>query len=148
MIDLHIHSTASDGRLTPSAVVAQAARAGLTTISLTDHDTTAGLAEATATGQSLGVRVIPGIELSTDVSAGEVHMLGYGVDPDNDTLQTALASYRQSRRERAGRIIERLRELGVDLPEGSVKAPEGDASIDRACAIRARGARRRALRAA
>jgi predicted metal-dependent phosphoesterase TrpH len=58
-------------------------------------------------------------------------MLGYGIDPDCDTLQTALASYRESRRVRAGRIIDRLRELGVDLPEGSVKAPEGDASIGR-----------------
>lgn len=129
--DLHTHSTASDGTLAPADLVRQAHRRGLSILGLTDHDTTAGLAEATATGKALGVRVIPGIELSTDVSAGEVHMLGYGVDPDDDTLQTALASYRQSRRERAERIIERLRELGVDLPEGSVKAPEGDASIGR-----------------
>jgi predicted metal-dependent phosphoesterase TrpH len=129
--DLHTHSTASDGTLTPADLVHQAHGGGLSIIGLTDHDTTAGLAEATTAGQALGVRIIPGIELSTDVGAGEVHMLGYGIDPANTTLQTALVSYRQSRRERAERIIDRLRELGVDLPQGSVKATEGDASIGR-----------------
>lgn len=129
--DLHTHSTASDGTLAPADLVRQASRRGLSLIALTDHDTTSGLDEAIEAGASLGVRVIPGIELSTDVTAGEVHMLGYGIDPRNDTLQQTLASYRQSRLERAERIIARLRGLGVDLPEGSVRASSDDASLGR-----------------
>jgi 3',5'-nucleoside bisphosphate phosphatase len=129
--DLHTHSTASDGTLAPADLVRQAHRRGLTVLGLTDHDTTSGLAEAIATGASLGVRVIPGIELSTDVTAGEVHMLGYGIDPESGALQLALASYRQARLDRAGRIVARLRDLGVDLPEGSVRASSGDASLGR-----------------
>lgn len=129
--DLHTHSTASDGTLTPADLVRQASRRGLTILALTDHDTTSGLAEAISTGEVLGVRVIPGIELSTDVRAGEVHMLGYGIDPGSEPLQEALTRYRQARLERAERIIARLRELGVDLPEGSVKASAGDASVGR-----------------
>ena len=129
--DLHTHSTASDGTLAPADLVRQASRRGLTVLALTDHDTTSGLAEAIATGESLGVRVIPGIELSTDVSAGEVHILGYGIDPDSKELQEALARYRQARLDRAERIVDRLRELGVDLPPGSVQASSGDASLGR-----------------
>jgi len=129
--DLHTHSTSSDGTLAPADLVRQASRRGLTILALTDHDTTSGLADAIATGEALGVRVIPGIELSTDVSAGEVHILGYGIDSENQTLQQALARYRQARRERAERIIARLCELGVDLPEGSVQASDSDASLGR-----------------
>ncbi len=129
--DFHTHSTASDGTLTPADLVRQASRRGLSIIALTDHDTTGGLDQAITAGAELGVRVIPGIELSTDVTAGEVHMLGYGIDPRNRTLQDALAHYRQSRVERAERIIARLRDLGVDLPQGSVQPSSGDASIGR-----------------
>ncbi|MDQ3548097.1 MAG: PHP domain-containing protein [Chloroflexota bacterium] len=129
--DLHTHSTASDGTLAPADLVRQASRRGLTILALTDHDTTGGLAEAIATGEELGIRVIPGIELSTDVSAGEVHMLGYGIDPGSESLQSALARYRQARLERAERIISRLRDLGVDLPEGSVQASASDAALGR-----------------
>ncbi len=129
--DLHTHSTASDGSLTPADLVHQASRRGLSIIALTDHDTTSGLDEAISTGSRLGVRVVPGIELSTDVTDGEVHMLGYGIDPGNSTLQDTLAYYRESRVERAGRIIARLRDLGVHLPDGSVRASSGDASIGR-----------------
>ena len=126
-----MHSTASDGTLAPADLVRQASRRGLTVIALTDHDTTSGLEEASAAGLELGVRVIHGIELSTDITAGEVHMLGYGIDRYNETLQGALADYRQSRLERAARIVARLRDLGIYLPEGSVNASTGDASIGR-----------------
>jgi 3',5'-nucleoside bisphosphate phosphatase len=129
--DFHTHSTASDGTLAPADLVHQASRRGLSIIALTDHDTTGGLDEAITAGEALGVRVIPGIELSTDVTAGEVHMLGYGIDQRNSTLQDTLAHFRQSRVERAERIIARLRDLGVNLPEGSVQPSSGDASIGR-----------------
>jgi predicted metal-dependent phosphoesterase TrpH len=129
--DLHTHSTASDGTLAPADLVRQAHRRGLSLIALTDHDTTRGLAEAIATGEAFDVRVIPGIELSTDVSDGEVHILGYGIVPGSQQLQSVLASYRKERAKRAGRIIDRLRDLGVDLPEGSVRASADDASVGR-----------------
>lgn len=129
--DLHTHSTASDGMLAPADLVHQAHRRGLTIIALTDHDTTKGLAEAIAAGEQLGVRVIPGIELSTDVEDGEVHILGYGIDAESETLQGALAGYRQARRERAEKIVSRLRDMDVHVPEGSVRASDGDAAIGR-----------------
>ncbi len=129
--DLHTHSTASDGTLAPADLVRQAHRRGLTILALTDHDTTKGLAEAIATGEQLGVQVIPGIELSTDVEDGEVHILGYGIDPENATLQNTLARYRSARRERAGRIIARLRDFGVNLPDGSVQVTDDNAAVGR-----------------
>src|SRR5215208_6149079 len=75
-IDLHLHSTESDGRLSPAALVDLAYRNGVRRLALTDHDTTAGLAEAIEAGQTLGVEVIPGVELSTDIPGREIHMLG------------------------------------------------------------------------
>jgi predicted metal-dependent phosphoesterase TrpH len=129
--DLHTHSTASDGTLAPADLVRQAHRRGLSVIALTDHDSTAGLPEAMATGAELGVRVIPGIELSTNISEGEVHILGYGIDPDDATLQAALARYRQARVARAIRIIDRLRGLGVELSEDAVLATADGASVGR-----------------
>jgi predicted metal-dependent phosphoesterase TrpH len=129
--DLHTHSTASDGTLAPADLVRQAHRRGLSVIALTDHDTTAGLADAIVTGAEVGVRVIPGIELSTNVSDGEVHILGYGIDPADTVLQAALARYRQARVERAVRMIERLRGLGVELSEDAVLATADGASVGR-----------------
>lgn len=129
--DLHTHSTASDGTLTPAELVRQASRRGLTILALTDHDTTAGLAEAMSIGAEIGLHVIPGIEFSTDVTSGEVHILGYGIDPDSSALQATLEDYRRSRVERVDLMLARLRELGVDLPEGSVFTLAGDASLGR-----------------
>jgi len=129
--DLHTHSTASDGTLAPADLVLQASRRGLSIIALTDHDTTAGLDEAMTAGAQLGVRVIPGIELSTNVRAGEVHMLGYGIDPANEVLQGALAGYRRERVDRARRIIDRLRDMGVDLSVDAVISTGSDAAVGR-----------------
>ncbi|MGH9173148.1 MAG: PHP domain-containing protein [Vicinamibacterales bacterium] len=129
--DLHTHSTASDGTLAPADLVRQAHRRGLAILALTDHDTTEGIAEAVRCGRELGVRVIAGIELSTDVTAGETHILGYGVDPDSRLLCETLASYRRARAERAERIVERLRDLGVELPVGSVRPSGANASVGR-----------------
>lgn len=130
-VDLHTHSTASDGTLSPAELVRQAHRRGLFMLALTDHDTTGGLPEAISAGEALGVRIISGIELSTDVTAGEVHMLGYGINPGSETLQATLSGYRQARLERAERIVARLRDLGINLPRGSVRASAGDASVGR-----------------
>ena len=90
-VDLHLHTTASDGRLTPTELVQLAASSGLQTISVSDHDTTAGLAEAQlAVDRIPGMRLIPGIELSCDVPGGEVHMLGYFMDIEDPGFQEVL----------------------------------------------------------
>jgi hypothetical protein len=86
-------------------------------LALTDHDTTAGLAEAIAAGERVGVRVIRGVELSTDVAAGECHILGYGIDPANAELQEALEAFRGNSQRRLRAILDKLRELGIDLPD-------------------------------
>jgi predicted metal-dependent phosphoesterase TrpH len=89
-VDLHCHSTASDGECVPAEVARRARAAGLTAIALTDHDTTAGVAEAATEGAALGVRVICGCEFSTRAPWGELHLLGYFLDPEHEGLQSFL----------------------------------------------------------
>ena len=137
-VDLHLHSTASDGTYRPADVVEHARDRGLTTIALTDHDTTAGVAEAQDTGRRLGVRVVPGIELNTDHGRHEVHVLGYFIDLDDDALQAYLATVKEARVERARRIVENIRRLhGMPLRFEDVATLAGDASITRAHISRA-----------
>jgi 3',5'-nucleoside bisphosphate phosphatase len=116
-IDLHTHSTASDGLLAPDALVRLAREQGLDLIALTDHDTTAGVAEAQAEGQRVGVQVIGGIEINTDLpgGGGEAHVLGYFVDGDDPSFQRTLSVLRDARERRGERMVERLREQGLDI---------------------------------
>jgi predicted metal-dependent phosphoesterase TrpH len=114
-IDLHTHSTASDGLLSPARLVALATERGLRVLALTDHDTTDGLAEAQAAADAAGLRFIPGVELSTHVEAGEVHVLGYFIDPANSALRAALAQFREAREGRAATIVERLTAAGAPI---------------------------------
>ena len=87
-VDLHLHSTASDGRFSPSELVSKAAGEGLAVIALTDHDTVDGIAEALEAAREFpGLRLIPGIEISTDVSEGEAHILGYFIDHTDTGFQ-------------------------------------------------------------
>jgi predicted metal-dependent phosphoesterase TrpH len=135
--DFHTHSTASDGNLAPADLVRQASERGLSIFALTDHDTTLGLPDALASGERIGLRVIPGIELSTDVLSGEIHILGYGIDPMSDELQTTIARLREASLLRIHRIVARLDELGYPLPEGSVRPSGEGASIGRPHVARA-----------
>src|SRR5581483_4652982 len=89
-IDLHMHTTASDGEHSPTELVRRAADYGLTTIAVTDHDTTDGLVEALAAGERFGVEVVPGIELSAEIEHGQCHLLGYFIDPANAALNDRL----------------------------------------------------------
>jgi predicted metal-dependent phosphoesterase TrpH len=122
-IDLHTHSTASDGLLAPAELVRQAADARLTLIGLTDHDTTNGVAEAQAAGASLGVTVIPGVEINTDLPAGqgEAHVLGYYLDVDQPAFQATLAFLRDAREKRGERMVEQLRAHGVEVEWSRVR---------------------------
>lgn len=129
--DLHMHSRASDGLLAPADLIRQAASRGLSIVALTDHDTTTGLQEAADAGERLGVRFIPGVELSTDVERGQLHVLGYGIDRRDPTLLATLESLRASRQERAQAIIEKLRELGVEIAPERVRPSQPGEAIGR-----------------
>lgn len=106
--DLHTHSTVSDGTDTPAELVEAAARAGLGAIAITDHDSTAGWAEATDTALARGIVLIPGMELSTRVQFASVHVLAYLVDPGDEGLLAETARIRESRMTRAEKIVRRI----------------------------------------
>lgn len=129
--DLHTHSNASDGLLAPAGLILRAAERGLSVVALTDHDTTAGLGEAMQAGERLGLRVVKGIELSTAVEHGQLHLLGYGIDPDDEALATTLAALRLSRESRAAKIVARLRELGMPLRSETLRPNRPGESIGR-----------------
>lgn len=120
--DLHAHTTASDGSLTPSELVRAARRAGLTVLAITDHDTTAGVVEAVQAGAEARVRVVPGVELSAEGPPGKCHLLGLGIDPDHAGLCETLARLSDARRTRNERMAERLQSLGIPLTLDEVVA--------------------------
>ena len=114
--DLHLHTTASDGRLTPSELVALALERGLEVISVTDHDSVGGVEEAVAAaGRSGKITVIPGVEINTDLATGELHVLGYFIDYTDEDLVASLANIRESRVGRAQKMVGKLRELGMPV---------------------------------
>jgi len=128
--DLHMHSRWSDGEWAPRRLVHEARTAQLSAVSLTDHDSTGGLAEAVAMGEELGITVLPGVELST-YDGTDRHLLGYGFDPAHAGLAALLADSRADRGERARRILARLEELGVPVRMEAVEAEAKGAAIGR-----------------
>ena len=131
-IDLHIHSTASDGRFSPAEIVAKSAELGLSVIAITDHDTVNGIAPALLAAQAFPkLRVIPGIEINTDVPNGEAHVLGYFIDYTNRRLNEALERLRHSRRDRAQGMTAKLKGLGVHLDWQRVQEIAGDGAFGR-----------------
>ncbi len=131
-VDLHLHSTASDGRLAPADVVRQAAEQGLSVIAITDHDSVEGVAPALEAAKAFPrLKVIPGIELSTDVPQGEVHVLGYFIDYKNREFQVTLEKLRHSRLERAQGMVARLQNLGIHIDWERVQEIAGTGSIGR-----------------
>ena len=130
-IDLHLHSTESDGRLTPAELVELAHRNGVRRLALTDHDTTGGVAAAIEAGRRLGLEVIPGIELSADVEGGDVHMLGLFLRFEESAFQDKVAWLREGRVGRAMQMVAKLSELGAPISWERVKEIAGEASIGR-----------------
>ena len=131
-LDLHMHTTASDGRLSPSHLIDLAATRDLNIIAVTDHDTTEGLAEAYQRKERYPqLTIIPGIELSTDIPGSEVHVLGYFIDAGNPEFQEMLTEFRATRVDRGLMMVQKLRELGVmiewervqELAQGAVGRP-------------------------
>jgi predicted metal-dependent phosphoesterase TrpH len=125
--DLHAHTTASDGTFTPTELVRAARALGLSHLAVTDHDTTAGVAEARAAALEAGIGLVPGVELSAEGPPGKCHLLGLGIDPDDAGLARTLGALSEARRTRNARIARRLQELGVPLTleEVAAVAPPG-----------------------
>ena len=135
-VDLHMHSTASDGSLAPAQVVAAARGARLSAIALTDHDTMDGVDEAVTVGQAAGVRVIRGVELSAHDGPAEIHVLALHVSRPAP-LESILSAFRGAREMRARRIVERLNHLGVNVDFDSVMTEAAGGSVGRPHVARA-----------
>ena len=132
-IDLHSHTTASDGDHSPERLMAYAFEIGLKAIAVTDHDTTAGVLEATAEAERLGIELIPGIELSAEPNgSGQCHILGLYIDVGNANLQSRLDQVVENRNNRNARIVERMqRELGWEIDLAEVEAEAGGEIVAR-----------------
>jgi 3',5'-nucleoside bisphosphate phosphatase len=137
IIDLHVHSTASDGSLAPEAVVKRALGAGLSAIALTDHDTLGGIPEALAAGERFGVRVVGGCEFSAAAPWGEMHVLGYFLPSDSAELDAFLERCRADRVRRARAMVEQLQRLGVELSFDHVLHESAGAAVGRPHVARA-----------
>ena len=115
-VDLHSHSTASDGTFTPTEVIELAQRHGLSAVALTDHDTIGGVAEASTAAKKLGIDFLPGIEISAEFPApGTLHILGYGVSPDSPTLHELTRQLIEGRDNRNPQMVAKLNELGINV---------------------------------
>lgn len=131
MIDLHLHSTCSDGSDTPTEIIEKAAGRGITALALTDHDTTAGVAEFMAAADQAGILGVPGVELSAEFNPGVMHILGYFFDTECAELQEELARVRNGREERNLVMLQKLNDLGYELSWEDVKAEAGSEVVGR-----------------
>jgi predicted metal-dependent phosphoesterase TrpH len=141
MVDLHTHSTASDGELSPAQLILKAAQQGLSAIALTDHDTIKGLDDARKEAEVQGIRLIPGIEIEISWSppwgisgigpGGEFHLLGLGISRPSPAFCEAVAELSRYREARNRKILGRMRELSIDADYGDVEALSGGHSIGR-----------------
>ena len=128
-IDLHTHTTHSDGSDTPEELVGKAARAGAVALAITDHDTGSGLAEGKRAARQLGVEFVDGIEISAEYSPGTMHLLGYCID--SAVIESDLVELKQARDQRNPQIAARLQELGMDIPYEEVQALAGGKMVGR-----------------
>jgi 3',5'-nucleoside bisphosphate phosphatase len=130
-VDLHTHTTASDGSLSARALVELARSKGLEALAISDHDSTDSLDDALAAGRQLGVEVIPGIEMSTDVAESEIHVLGYFMDYHDAQFQTLLGVLREARLGRARKMVEKLQAMGMPLDWQRVQSYAGVGAVGR-----------------
>lgn len=132
LIDLHTHTTASDGTLTPKQLIQHAHEVGISVVSVTDHDTTDGLADARDEAERVGIFLIPGIEISAEYSAkGTMHILGYFIDDENDSMVEALDFLKRSRRLRNPKMIKLLNDAGVSITMEEVVEEAGGGQVGR-----------------
>jgi 3',5'-nucleoside bisphosphate phosphatase len=131
IIDLHAHTTHSDGSDTPDELIAEARDADAMAVAITDHDTVAGLGEGRAAAAALGVEFIDGIEISAEYSPGTMHVLGYFINPDSADLQARLVELREARERRNPQIAERLQALGCAIAYEEVERLAGNQVVGR-----------------
>ncbi len=131
MVDLHAHTTASDGSLTPSELVALAKSMGLRALAVTDHDTIDGIPEAIAAAGDLGIELIPGIELASEHDRGRLHVLGYWVQHDSPSLTGRLRQLKDNRSRRNELMVEKMRSLGLAITMEDVVAESGGGVVAR-----------------
>lgn len=130
--DLHLHTTCSDGRLTPTQLIELIASKGIKAAAVSDHDSTEGLAEAYLAAKRFpGLRIIPAIELSTDIPGDEIHILGYFMDYANAEFQANLGRFRDAREGRARAMVDKLRSIGIMIEFERVRHFAGDAAMGR-----------------
>lgn len=132
MVDLHVHSTESDGTCTPAELAALAKRAGLSAFALTDHDTCAGVPAAKEAADALGIELIPGIELSTDYHGKEVHIVGLAIDTGNETLLRETEKFRKGRDDRNALMVEALQKEGFPITMEELYKENPDCVVTRA----------------
>ena len=131
-IDLHVHSTFSDGTLTPSELVELALKSNLEAFALTDHDTIDGIGEALSAAKGKDIEVVPGIEFSTEYKGKDIHILGYYINPCNETFNKKIVEFKNSREIRNQKMCKKLKELGIDIDYDSFCALFPDSVITRA----------------
>jgi 3',5'-nucleoside bisphosphate phosphatase len=129
--DLHVHTTASDGTLTPEQTVQEAARLGLEAVGIADHDTIAGIEPALAAGRDAGIIVVPAVEINTDFGSNEMHILGYYIDCASQSLNENLGRLRAGRLERGRMIVEKLNEIGLNISMDRVEEIAGGGAVGR-----------------
>ncbi|GAW91533.1 PHP domain-containing protein [Calderihabitans maritimus] len=130
-VDLHVHTTASDGTMTPTEVVEEALKLGLRGIAITDHDTTEGIEEACQAASGKSLLVIPGVEISTEWQEREVHLLGYWIDFKQEWFQAQLRVIREGRERRIKAMVQKLNSLGYPVSYSRVEELAGEGSIGR-----------------
>lgn len=130
-LDLHIHTTFSDGDMDPAEMVAEAQRLGLAGVAITDHDDVGGVPVAIEAAGTSGFEVVPGVELSTSDGRSDLHILGYLIDVEDKNLLTYLEMFREARLKRGIKMVERLRDMGVDIEVDSVLEIAGDGAVGR-----------------
>lgn len=130
-IDLHLHTTASDGTMSPSEIVRYAWLNGLQAIAITDHDTIEGLNEGLMEAKRIGLELIPGVEISVEYSLGSMHLLGYFIDSNNPVLNERLAYLQKVRSERNPKIVKKLNELGINITYEDVLKVSGGGQVGR-----------------
>lgn len=130
-LDLHLHTTHSDGSCTPTEVVGLAHQAKVTALAITDHDITSGISEAITAGERYGIEIIPGVEISSIMGNSELHILGYFLDWQDTLLNERFKGLRDSRHRRNPQIVDRLQSLGIDITYDEVRALAGSDSVGR-----------------
>ncbi len=132
IVDMHVHSSASDGTFSPSALLQEAKKAGLSAMALTDHDTMDGIAQAAACAKEIGIELIAGVEFSTDYLEQEIHVLGYYLSEEYPKLKNKLEEFRDFRVTRNERMVERLTQEGFSITMEQLKKRAPDSVITRA----------------